>query len=253
MSRFVPLSVDRFGALRWSRFINYTHVSQLHLMPLAAPEISKSSSHLPLTFARDNQGKVGLYVLTGLRQGVNHCLDSRMLWPSGYVPAFARSYPFRLLSPPVGKGDANQRVVCVDMESALIGEKGDLAFFTDGKPSEAVQEVIDFFGQMVKHYALTERAVTSLDAAGLLSPWHLPGTEIAGLLRLDEAKLAKVDNETLFQLHQQGALAIAYAQALSTQQLFRLQALARQHDKQHQSVDLDSLFSNSSNEVLKFN
>ena len=255
MSRFIPLSLERFAEQRWSRFTDYRHAAELHLITLAAPEISKAAAHLPLAFARTGQDTISLCALTGLRPGINHCLDDRHQWQAGYVPAFVRSYPFRLLTPPPGKGQPNQRVVCVDNDSPWIGEHAELAFFADGQPTAAVQEVIDFLGEIGKHYVMTERAVGGLNQAGLLTPWQLnsaQGEQIKGLLRLDEAKLNTIDRDALFELHRQGSLAVGYAQALSTQQLPRLQALAQAHDQRQPSIDLDQLFDGDGDSLFKF-
>ncbi len=255
MNRFVPLSLERFSEQRWSRFTDYRHAAQLHLIALAAPEISKAAAHLPLAFACSAQDTISLCMLTGLNPGINHCLDDRNQWQAGYVPAFVRSYPFRLLTPPPGKGQPNQRVVCVDNDSPWVGEHAELAFFADGQPTPAVQEVIDFLGQIGKHYVMTERAVDGLNQAGLLTPWKLSspqGEQIKGLLRLNEAKMSKINRDSLFKLHQQGSLAVGYAQALSTQQLPRLQALAQAHDQRQPAINLDQLFDSDSDSLFKF-
>lgn len=257
MSRFIPLSIQRFNTLSWSRFADYHHAETLPLVPLAAPELARAACHLPLTFARDAQNRVGLFVLTGLRAGVNHCLNPAGQWEAGYIPAFLRTYPFRLLPPPTGQGNTEtQRVVCVDIESPRVGAHGEYPFFVEDRPNQATQDVIDFLGKMAKHYAHTDRAATLLHDLGLLTPWSPPTCNVTdqlhGLLRLDEAQLAKADPDTLYRLNQYGALALAYGQAMSTQQLFRLQELAEKNDPRHQPVDLQTLLGTNLDDLLKF-
>lgn len=252
MSRYLPLSPQRFATLRWQRFTDYRHARDQHLVPLAAPEVSRAAAHLPLVFARDARGIISLCALTGLREGTNHCLDASDAWQAGYVPAWLRSHPFRLLAPPKGQGEPSQRVLCVDVDSPWVSEQGDEAFLDGETMPPAVQQVFTFLGQMARHYPRTDQAVKALDAAGVLSDWPLSdhhGRPIRGLLRLDEGKLAGIDAETLGTLHRAGALPLAYAQAISTHQLPALKTLAEQHDADYRHVDLDAVFEEEDDEL----
>lgn len=254
MNHYIPLSPQRFTDLRWQRFTDYRHARDQHLVPLAAPEVSQAAGHLPLVFAREPRGKVTLCALTGLHEGVNHCLDTHDKWQAGYVPAWLRSHPFRLLAPPNSERNTQQRVLCADVDSPWVSEQGKEAFLDDSQQmTPAVQEIFTFLSKLTKHYVLTERAVQALNDAGVLTPWPLAdhqGSTIGGLLRVDDAKLAKVSAETLVKLHKTGALAIAYAQAISTHQLPALKHLAEQHDADYRNVDLDAVFDEDDDDLL---
>ncbi|CAM4263035.1 SapC family protein [Vreelandella rituensis] len=253
MSRYIPLSTERFGDKRWTRFTDYRHAQPLHLVPIMAPEVSRLAGQLPLVFARDGQGKVSLCALTGLTEHKNHCLNGNHRWQLSYVPAFLRTHPFRLMAPPKGKGEPNQRVLCVDVESPWVGEQGEEAFLEGDQPTALVQETLQALGKQAKHFALTERACQVLMEAEVLTQWPLTdhkGQPINGLLRLDEGKLAKVTPETLAKLHKSGALAMAYAQAISTHQLAALKHLAETFDADYRHVDLDSVFGDGDDDLL---
>lgn len=254
MSRYIPLNPKHFSALRWQRFTDYRHARDQHLIPLAAPEVSRAAAHLPLVFGRDAQGKVTLCALTGLYEGVNHCLDTHDKWQAGYVPARLRSHPFRLLAPPNSEKNTQQRVLCADVDSPWVSEQGEQVFLDDHQQmAPSVQEVFSFLSKMAKHYVLTERAVQALNDAGILTPWPLAdhqGNTIGGLLRVDEAKLAEVSPDTLVKLHKTGALAIAYGQAISTHQLATLRHLAETHDADYRRVDLDAVFDEDDDELM---
>ncbi|MFP4495587.1 MAG: SapC family protein [Halochromatium sp.] len=244
MSRYLPLSPQRFSELRWQRFRDYRHTLGVNLTPVAAPEVSAAAAHLPLAFASDAQGQRQLCALTGLRKGVNHCLDARHAWLAGYTPALLRGHPFRLLAPP-GQGESSQRVLCVDVESPWVGPDGSEAFLDGERMTPAVAEIFQFLGQLAQHLARTEQAVAALEAATLLVPWTIEdehGEPLRGLLRVDEAKLAEVAPEMLAELHRQGALALAYAQMISTHRLPALQARARQLEGQKPRQDLSDFF-----------
>jgi hypothetical protein len=256
MSRYIPLSPQRFGELRWQRFRDYRHTLGVHLTPVAAPEVSAAAAHLPLAFARDAQGKRLLCALTGLREGVNHCLDARQAWLTGYTPALLRSHPFRLLPPPPEKGEAHQRVLCVDADSPWVGPDGDQAFLDGERMSPAVEEIFQFLGQLAQHLARTEQAVAALETAGLLIPWTIEDEQdqpLRGLRRVDETALAKLEAEPLAELHRQGALALAYAQMVSTHQLPALQTRARQLERQAPREELSDFFGGQSDLQFDFN
>lgn len=253
MSRYIPLSPDRFSDKRWTRFTDYRHAQHLHLVPIMAPEVSRLAGQLPLVFARDGQGKVSLCALTGLSEGKNHCLNGNHRWQLIYVPAYLRTHPFRLMAPPKGKGEPNQRVLCVDVESHWVNDTGEEAFLDGDQPTPLVQETLQALGKQAKHFALTDRACQALMEAGVLTQWPLTdhqGQPINGLLRLDEGKLAKVTPDTLVKLHKSGALAMAYAQAIGTHQLGALKHLAETHDADYHNVDLDAVFGEDDDDLL---
>ena len=256
MSRYIPLSPQRFSELRWQRFRDYRHTLGVNLTPVAAPEVSAAAAHLPLVFAPDAQGQRQLCALTGLRKGVNHCLDARHAWLAGYTPALLRGHPFRLLAPPSGQGESSQRVLCVDVESPWVAPDGSEAFLDGEQMTPAVAEIFQFLGQLAQHLARTEQAVAALEAATLLIPWEIEdeqGEPLRGLLRVDETKLTKITTETLAELHRQGALALAYAQMISTHQLPALQARARQLEGQGPRADLSDFFTEQSDLQFDFN
>ncbi|MCG5526490.1 SapC family protein [Ectothiorhodospira haloalkaliphila] len=245
MSRYIPLSPQRFNDLRWQRFRDYRHAAGFHLMPVAAPEASAAAAHLPLAFIRDPEGKGSLCALLGLREGENHCLDAKHAWQVGYTPALLRSHPFRLLPPPKGQGEPHQRVLCVDMESPWVGPEGDQAFLEDGQMTMAVKEIFEFLGGLTQHLLRTEQAVAALDEAKLLTAWKLEdeqGQVIKGLRRVDEARLNKLDPSTLAVLHAKGSLALAYAQLISTHQWPALKARALRTRQPAPKDDLSKFF-----------
>lgn len=253
MSRYIPLSAERFSDKRWSRFTDYRHVSQQHVVPIMAPEVSRLAGELPLVFVEDHQGKLSLCALTGLRAHKNHCLDRHDHWQLNYVPAILRTHPFRLMAPPKGKGDPNQRVLCVDADSPWVSEQGEEAFLDGHQPAPLVQDTLQALGKQAKHFALTDRACHVLKEAGVLTPWQLTdhkGNPIAGLWRTDEHALAQATADTLVRLQKSGGLAIAYAQAISTHQLPALKQLAERYDADYQNIDLDEVFSEGDDDLL---
>lgn len=85
-------------------------------------------------------------------------------WLGGYVPAYFRSYPFRLLR----QQNTDQTVLCVDTDSGLVVE-GDVAgedfIGPDGNISPALKQVVDFLDE-------TERSRRTTDASMRLRSMH---------------------------------------------------------------------------------
>lgn len=240
MSRFIPLSEERFGPLSWNSWSLPLHADTMHVVPLAAPEASRAAAQLPLVFIKNELGAVVLCMLCGLEPNKSVCVNGLGQWEPAYMPAVVRTYPFRLMAPPAGQGTANQRVVCVDIDCSLVGKGLDMPFFVGQQPSAQVQRIIDFLGRMAKHYALTERAAGALERHGLLKPWLIKDEQgqatLGGLMQVDESKLAGLDAAALSELHRLGALALAYTQLISTQQLPKLWALYAKPAQQNKAI-----------------
>lgn len=250
MNRFVPLSKEQFKAVRWQRYKDYQHASESHLVAVSAPEVSRLAAQMPLVFVVSSQGNVTLNALTGLRPNRNHCLDNDYRWQLPYVPALWRAYPFRLLTR--HGSDDNQRVLCVDVEGPCVSEVGE-PFLTDsGEMTQPVKDVVDFLVPLTQHLQRTSNAAQALYDAGVLSEWKLTdheGNLLQGLLRLDEKKLSHITPDALAQLQKVGALAIGYAQGLSTQHLSVLKRFAEQYDSDYTSIDLDAVFGEDGDEL----
>ena len=77
--------------------------------------------------------------------------------------------PFALLP-----AENDQRVLCVETDSELIGEQHEQPFFTDtGEPAQRVKDVLDFLQQVHQHRQRTQRLCAVLTAEALIVPWPL--------------------------------------------------------------------------------
>lgn len=243
MSRIVPLS-PRLADQRWRRYTDYRHARDLATVPVAAPESSQTAAHLPLVFLKQDDRYV-LSALLGLAAQVNHCLNEQDEWDAGYVPAWLRTPPFRIITPP--GGSATQRALGVDQQSPWLVADGEEALFDARQQmTPAVEEVFAFLTTLEKHYVKTQQAVDALARSGLLTPWRLDGAggaPVADLYRLDEPAFGKLPDSEFNTLRRKGAVAIAYTQMISSHQLPALKQRA-EHTTTSESVDLDALFGN---------
>ena len=235
----------------------YTFAAQDSLIPVVAAELPKLVPMIPLAFLPNESGYL-LMAVASLLPGQNlYIAPTTGQWMGNYVPASLRAYPFRMVKPV----DADQAVLCVIEDSGLLVPRGQGSdFFTeDGKPTQAIQDIVDFLSQIERNRVLTQLAVDALAEAGLLQPWALQTEKdgamvpVNGLFCINEAALNALDAATLHALREKGALALAYAQLFSMNQLEMLEKLkpAQEQLKQQaaakarpQPADLDLEFLN---------
>lgn len=226
-----PLSPSSHGSLKLIASRDFSFASGLMLAELVAAELAQAIQNFPLAFTKQD-GRVSLGALLSITPGRNLFVGKDGKWLAGYTPATLRAYPFI-------SGEANaegQAPMLIDIESGRFSEKSGQPLFTkEGSPSDSLQQIIGFIGQLTANRSITERACAALDKMELLAPWQIQittGNETAsltGLYRIDETALNALAPEDFLQLRQSGALPLAYAQMLSMGRLGLLEALAKQH------------------------
>lgn len=229
MPQFTAITHQHYANKTWRRPTGCAFATQTNILPVVMAELAKLVPVLPLGFVQAEDG-FQLVAIAALQPGMNLFIAPDGRWLGGYVPAVLRSHPFRLVKPQ----DHEDSILCFDESSGLLGEAGQgEAFFDEaGKPSQALQDILDFLGQTERNRVATQAAVDSLQAAALIQPWPLniqngdKAVAVAGLYRIDETALNALDAASLHGLRDKGALALAYAQLLSMNQLSVLEKLS---------------------------
>lgn len=262
--KLAAVSFERHGHQALKRnAAHYSFAAQDSLVPVVAAELSQLVPMIPLAFLPNEKGYL-LVAVTSLLPGSNlYVAPGTGQWLGAYVPAALRAYPFRMVSPAEGEAP----VLCIDEDSGLVAAKGEGTDFfdEDGKPTRPIQEIADFLTQVERNRGATQAAVDALSAAGVIQPWPLQTTKdgatvpVRGLFRIDEAALNAVDAETLKRLSEKGALAVAYAQLFSMNQLSvleklkavrgQLQAQAQAAPQSTSAGELDLEFLNNSGTI----
>lgn len=228
MPNIQPVSLARHGDKRWQRYKSYAFAAGEAVAPLVASEFSKAMLALPIAFLAVEDDFVPMAVL-GLATGTNLFItaDGRSLMR--YVPAVFRSHPFHLVNI-----DDDRQALCIDEDSELINDgEGELFFGEEGQLSQAVAEVLDFLKQVHASRQATTRICTLLNKHALIQPWPITVQQengeqrLEGLYRINEAALNALPPEAFLELRDGGALAIAYCQLLSMQNLATLGQLAQ--------------------------
>jgi hypothetical protein len=154
----------------------------------------------------------------------------------------------------------DQLVFCIQ-EDHLSDDQGQPLFDAEGNLTKPVQDTLNFLNECEKNRKITQAACQSLQQAGVIEKWLLQikqsedqePVQIDGLYRISEKALNELDKETFADLRKNGALALAYAQLFSMNQVSRLAELAKYHAQQQQKEqepDIEQLFGDDA--VLNF-
>lgn len=193
-----------------------------HAVPLTSDEFVSASRHFPIVFSA-SEVPVPL-ALMGMNEGVNTFVDAEgKLVNPVYVPAYVRRYPFLLarLRP-----DSDDLSLCFDPTSKAIGkfDEGD-ALFTDGKPTEATNAIMEFCKQFEEAGQRTGQFMEELKKADLLMDGEVSiqpdGSDkpfvYRGFRMVDEAKLRELRGDVLRKMMQNGMLGLIFAHLFSLQ------------------------------------
>lgn len=185
---------------------------------IAAAELPSAAVEFPCVMTRGTDGMGRLLAITGLEHGRNLFVDAQGHWSGQYLPAVLRTWPFRLLTE---VDDEGARLVAVH-RPALSLDQGDALFDANGQEAPWLQQLLRELVALDAATASTAEQVAALDAAGLLHERSLQALlpngrqmELTGFLSVDEAKLNALPPALAGELHQQGALSLAYLQLLS--------------------------------------
>lgn len=268
MPKFVALNKTDHLYAGWQKSESMAFAAKDMVVPVLLEEIPHLLPTMPLAFINqpDKQGKAQyvLVALLSIQPGVNLFLHPLGRWLGGYVPAYYRGYPFRLLPDQHGK-----MVVCFDTDSQLLRDDpmpSDEVFFTsNGDLSETTKNLTKFLELCEKNRMTTQSIVNQLANNNLITSWDLnignPEGEkqpLKGLFTIDEEKLRNLPSEGLASLMKSGSMSLAYAQLLSQHRISvfpKLYQLRQEIEKQQATssaeVDVDELFGEGS-DTLNF-
>jgi hypothetical protein len=217
--------------------------------------LGNAAAAFPIAFTHLSAGLLPAALL-GTEPDINVFVADDGQWRARYLPAELRAYPFSLL-----QADDGRQVLCVDEDPSCLteGPEGEVFFGEDGKPCDAIVQVLDFLGKLERNRRATVDGCNALRESGCIQPWPLTvhsesgERRLEGLFRVDERALNALSDEALLAVRRAGGLVIAYAQLLSMQQLRTLGEMAAARAQRAQQVqfgkDLDLSWLNS--DILK--
>ena len=233
MPRFAPVTPERYGQKRWLAPSDLAFSAREMAVPIVAAELPAAVLAMPCAFVQQDRRYTLVAVLSPMPdRNMFVAADGR--WMGDYIPAALRLYPFRMLP---AKGSDNL-LLCIDEDSKLVvdGAAGGQPFFDEaGQPSAALKGIFDAVTALERNRKLTEAAVAALAQVAVIRPWPITITfggaerKIEGLHRIDEAAFRALTDDVFLGLRSTNALAVAYAQLLSTHQLRVFQRLEKVH------------------------
>ena len=240
MPNYQALSSEVHANKRFLRSTTYAFAATDAITPLVASELPKAVMSLPVGFLQQGESYLPVAIL-GVQTGKNLFVAQNGRWAGQYIPSSFRSYPFKLANTEDG-----QQVLCVDEDSGLIVEDtstqgssavGEALFDAEGKPVQAVMDVLNFLNLTEQSRLRTIVACAALQKHQLIRPWSITlktesgEQQIAGLFQVDEAALNQLSGEAMLEVREAGGLLIAYCQLLSMQHLPVLGELLAAHAK----------------------
>jgi hypothetical protein len=203
----------------------YGFARKANSLYLAGVEFNEACKDYAIVFTRLAGGQLAPVVVLGLRGGENLYIDDQDRWAASYVPAFVRRYPFVLAELP-----GQQMGVCIDEAYAGVDEaEGEALFDAQGGNTRYLQNALDFLQRDQAEYLRTAAFCRKLEAAGLLTEMSARADlvdgrsfTVAGLMVIDEKKLAALPDATVLALFRTGELHLVSMHLLSLSNLQRL-------------------------------
>lgn len=262
MPNWIALSPSQHAGKHYLPRQGYSFAADQQAVPILLAELSKLLPHYPLAFILQENSYQPI-ALTGLGDNKNLYVNNDGKWLASYVPAFLRSYPFRILP------SNNKQVLCIQEDHLVDDTQGHPLFDEENNLTKPVQDTLNFLNECDKNRKVTQNACDALSKADVIEKWPLQvkqaegqePVQVDGLYRISEKTLNEMDVETFAGLRGNGALGLAYAQLFSMNQINMLTELAKYHAQQKQKMqqqvpsqpeepDFDKLF--GGDDLIKF-
>lgn len=224
--QLVPLDSGKHGSTFCRPLQEFSFAAQSQLASIMVNEFVHCAAHYPIVFLEQG-GQRRPVALFGFEREENLFVSPEDgAWQADYVPAILRRYPFALAR----STEAQTFAVCVDESSHLLGdeERGGLALFDEGKPSDVLEHAKRFLLELQQLDEITAVFAAKLAEHGLLVPLQIrariDGEErsVSGCLGVDEARLNALTDEQFIDLRRRGYLIPIYAHLASLRCVNRL-------------------------------
>lgn len=211
-----------------------TFCKRLNALALSFSEFSPAAHDYPIVFASLDDGRsFAPVIVLGLKEGSNLFIDSGGEWdPAAYLPAFVRRYPFCISKLYLDGEPSGDRVVCI--ARSWIDEAGVELFDASGSPNDRWQSTEKLLAEYESDLDLTAQMCAAFARLQLLTPFTLqvieadrPGLRLAGMFRVDEAKLRELKPASHKVLVSKGFMGKIYAHLHSLDNFSRLYSRIR--------------------------
>ena len=227
--KVVPISLERHKG--WSvQQGDYSFARETNAAPLMCAEFQSASTELPIVFGKTEAGFTPVVIL-GIEQGNALTVDKDGKWIGNYVPAFVRRYPFVFAE----SEDKTTYTLCLDEEFGGVDKDGKAgnAFYDDDKPSEFLNNILEFTKNVEMEQRKTVEFGKLLEANDLMTPMQagitLPNGEkraVTGFHVVSKEKLKEISPEVLKDFFDRDVLELIYYHLASMRNMEKLRLLA---------------------------
>lgn len=225
--RLVPVSREQHGSTKVRPIAGFSFARSFHLASLAMQEFVRASAFYPIVFLDDRERDMFRPVaLLGLESGENLCIEPEGAWLRGaYIPGIIRRYPFALAN----TEQTGEFAVCVDEAAGLLDANDGMPLFDpSGAPTETLENIKRFLGELQQMDTLTAQFSTFLARHNLLRPLNLrvrvagAARDIAGSYVINEERLEALNDSVFLEMRGLRYLQPVYAHLSSLPQIDRL-------------------------------
>src|SRR6185369_12011765 len=203
---------------------------KLNALAVSMAEFTVAARDYPIVFVSVDAGKsFAPAIVLGLEKGSNLFVDASGEWDrAAYFPAFVRRYPFCISKLYVDGEPSSSRVVCV--ATAYVDPAGVELFDAQGNGTPAWQAAERLLAEYEADLDRTAQMCAGLARLQLLEPFALElhageqPLKLAGMYRVDEAKLRDLKPASHKVLVSKGFMGLVYAHLHSLENFRRLAA-----------------------------
>ena len=223
----VPLTRHDHGKLSLQKMDSFAFARETNAMPLVGPEFPMAAIDYAIVFTDTNEGIVPAVIL-GVRNNENLYVDADGKWNAGYVPAFARRYPFAF-----GTDDkAENFTVMIDPSFPGFNTegKGERLFNQDGSNAPFLETTVNFLREYQGMFVRTLAFGKRLGELGVLDPVEAnlplpsdPERKLTGFKIINRDRLKALPNKAIADLLREDELDLIVLHLFSLRNLGRLQ------------------------------
>ncbi len=224
--QLVPVNRARHAGTKIKQIEGFGFAARFHIASVMVHEFARAAAIYPVVFLEDKaQDEFRPVALMGLQEGENLFVDGAGKWQASYVPAIIRRYPFALAS----TGQEGQFTVCIDEGSALVNDSEGVPLFKeDGEPSEAIENVKRYLGELQQMDMFTRAFCKYFAEHNLFTPLNMRVRQgqqqrnISGCYVVNEERLNNLSGERFLEMRERRYLPAVYAHLVSLAQIERL-------------------------------
>lgn len=222
MTSYVALNNQTHKHLKVDTHLIDAQGANEKMVPVVVSEFLKLAVQYPIAFTKS--AETGAFICVALLGFEENLFWQNNHWQAIYVPLNIQRQPFF-----IGQ-ENNTPIICINPDSPVLNQNNGEPLFNDaGSASEYLNQMQGLLAELIKGEAQTRQFIDALLEHKLITPMSLDisfanGTErkVQGLYTIDDTKLAALDKEALFSLHQRNYLQSIYTLVSSTSQIYSL-------------------------------